>query len=87
MKSQVEFEGLRGTVRGLERWFAEWQERYQDIASGNSSSYFQQRSSENTDATKMSALREGTSALVDGISAWIRGWKDVDETFTARAIV
>lgn len=75
-------EWLRGTVHGLERWVGDWQQQHDlDLARE-----FSDRSSkQGRRALRRSrGQNESDELLLEGIMAWIRGWKDVEEGFQAR---
>jgi hypothetical protein len=83
----IELEGLRGTVRGLESWIGRWQ-RQRDIAITSSPSPSQSRSRwkrKKKHAPQEAEDENDFDTLLDGISAWMRGWNDVEEGFRVRA--
>ncbi|CRG87767.1 hypothetical protein PISL3812_04788 [Talaromyces islandicus] len=87
VEDTIELEGLRGTVRGLESWIGRWQ-RQRDIATLSSPSPSQSRSRwkrKKQHAPKEVEDESDFDTLLDGISAWMRGWNDVEEGFRVRA--
>lgn len=79
LENSIEREGLRGTVYGLESWVDGWQRDHELAVT-------QARESRKGWTKRKPALRkeEDADALFDGITAWMRGWKDVEEGFQAR---
>ncbi|KAJ9299763.1 hypothetical protein DTO271G3_2647 [Paecilomyces variotii] len=87
LEDSIELEGLRGTVRGLESWVGRWQrERALKEAqdAGNKSSkkspWKRKKHTQNIGDNE-----NDTDTLIDGITAWMRGWKDIEEGFHVRA--
>ncbi|KAE8421615.1 hypothetical protein BDV36DRAFT_280455 [Aspergillus pseudocaelatus] len=75
MEGSAEREALHGTVRGLEAWVNGWQNEPKPGASRqNKAKRWIRRKPEERYETD-------TEALVEGITAWMRGWKDVEEGF------
>lgn len=81
----VELEGIQGTVRGLQDW-AEGLREGQGVARVK-------RAREGRKVWRGWAGRTASSevpeidgdVILEGFSAWIRGWKDVEEEYKARA--
>jgi hypothetical protein len=91
VEDTIELEGLRGTVRGLESWIGRWQ-RQRDITTTSSPSPSPSQSRNRWKRKKHHAPQEAEDenendfdTLLDGISAWMRGWNDVEEGFRVRA--
>ncbi|KAL1873396.1 hypothetical protein Plec18167_006447 [Paecilomyces lecythidis] len=87
LEDTIELEGLRGTVRGLESWVGRWQ---RESASKEARDASKKSSSKSPWKRKRHAHNVGdnendTDALIDGITAWMRGWKDIEEGFHVRA--
>ncbi|KAI9372061.1 hypothetical protein BJX61DRAFT_470488 [Aspergillus egyptiacus] len=77
----TERDALQGTVQGLSEWIARWQPRYDSAAlarkparTGRSCCTRKAEQPENFDAEE----------LFEGITAWMRGWKDLEEGFRER---
>lgn len=73
-------EGLRGTVHGFESWVDDWQ-RQHDLTLAremNAQSKRRRAKRRSTDQT------DHDERLLEGIMAWIRGWKDLEEGFRGR---
>ncbi|EAW06887.1 uncharacterized protein ACLA_085840 [Aspergillus clavatus NRRL 1] len=82
-EERAEREGLQGTVHGLISWVEAWQEQ-RDQASYTTRTQKSglKRWSKRKDKE---STENGSEALLDGISAWSRGWKDAEEEFRIRA--
>ncbi|KAK2871559.1 hypothetical protein FQN49_003063 [Arthroderma sp. PD_2] len=84
----IELECMRGTVSGLDSWFNHWKSQndsddYLDSAlkrpsksRGKYSKYFDQ----------LGRLEEQRDGLIDGLSAWMRGWNDANDGFRTRPV-
>ncbi|KAL4920296.1 hypothetical protein BDW62DRAFT_199023 [Aspergillus aurantiobrunneus] len=81
----AEREALQGTVRGLEAWFNGWQDEYElayqkkptETARQNGRGWWSRKKVEKPDGFD-------AAALFDGVTAWMRGWKDFEEEFHDR---
>ncbi|KAL1964029.1 hypothetical protein VTN77DRAFT_7575 [Rasamsonia byssochlamydoides] len=89
LEDSIELEGLRGTVRGLESWIGRWQ-RQRELSGTQStaalprprkSKWRRKRQSEDTNHEE----ENDCDVLLEGICAWMRGWKDIEEGFRIRA--
>ncbi|KAF3490542.1 uncharacterized protein GIQ15_00059 [Arthroderma uncinatum] len=79
----IELECMRGTVSGLDSWLDDWKrqhdsESHQNLAlkrpaksRGKRSKYFEH----------LDRLEEQRDGLIDGLSAWMRGWNDANDGF------
>ncbi|GIC87733.1 uncharacterized protein Aud_004122 [Aspergillus udagawae] len=77
----AEREGLQGTVNGLVGWVEAWQEQHdQVIASRSHKSGRRQWTRRRTEKCN----EETVGALLEGIRAWTRGWRDVEEAYRIR---
>lgn len=89
LEDSIELEGLRGTVRGLESWIGRWERQRQLSGTQSTAAQTRQRKSkwrrkrqpEDTNHEE----ENDCDALLEGISAWMRGWKDIEEGFRIRA--
>ncbi|KAM5475296.1 hypothetical protein MauCBS54593_001772 [Microsporum audouinii] len=84
----IELECMRGTVSGLETWLSHWKSQNDSSfhldpilkrpskPKGRRSKYFEQ----------MDRLEEQRDSLLDGLSAWMRGWNDATDGFRARSM-
>ncbi|KAJ9229425.1 hypothetical protein C8Q69DRAFT_518510 [Paecilomyces variotii] len=87
LEDTIELEGLRGTVRGLESWVGRWQreraaKEAQDAGNKSSKKSPWKRKKH---AHNIGDNENDTDTLIDGITAWMRGWKDIEEGFHVRA--
>ncbi|OGM49958.1 hypothetical protein ABOM_001293 [Aspergillus bombycis] len=78
MEGSAEREALHGTVCGLEAWVNGWQnERKLGASRQNKAKRWMRRKPEER-------YESDAEALLEGITAWMRGWKDVEEGFRVR---
>ncbi|KAH8701678.1 hypothetical protein BGW36DRAFT_423980 [Talaromyces proteolyticus] len=96
LEDTINLEGLRGTVRGLESWIGRWQ-RQREVSIPPPSTSSTQRGSKWKRKGKQQQLNRNAhdiddgdddndfDTLLDGISAWMRGWNDVEDGFRIRA--
>ncbi|KAE8323741.1 hypothetical protein BDV39DRAFT_130835 [Aspergillus sergii] len=78
VEGSAEREALHGTVRGLEAWVNGWQnESKPGTSRQNKARRWIRRKPEERYETD-------SEALIEGITAWMRGWKDVEEGFRVR---
>lgn len=83
VEDSAEREALQGTVRGLEAWINGWQKE-PDLA-GKAPGTLRQKQAKRWMKHQQEEHKEsGTDALLEGITAWMRGWKDVEEGFRVR---
>ncbi|KAL4778798.1 hypothetical protein BJX76DRAFT_121833 [Aspergillus varians] len=85
----AEREALQGTVRGLGAWIDGWREDY--LLAHQKKLMEASRQDGQGWVTKRKASRPvsrpggfDTNTLIDGITAWMRGWTDVEEEFRNR---
>lgn len=83
----IELECMRGTVSGLDSWLSHWKSQNDSDCHldpvlkrpskprGKSSKYFD----------RLDRLQEQRDGLIDGLSAWMRGWNDATDGFRARS--
>ncbi|EGD93476.1 hypothetical protein TESG_01020 [Trichophyton tonsurans CBS 112818] len=83
----IELECMRGTVSGLDSWLSNWKSQNDSDSHldpvlkrpakprGKSSKSFEQ----------LDKLQEQRDGLIDGLSAWMRGWNDATDGFRARS--
>ncbi|PGH26636.1 hypothetical protein AJ80_01765 [Polytolypa hystricis UAMH7299] len=83
LEHEVEVEGLRGMVGALENWLAGWKEQRasQKSGRGSSSKKPQRKKSKAVDARE----EDDNDLLIEGINAWMRGWKDAEDAFRIRS--
>ncbi|PKX95055.1 uncharacterized protein P174DRAFT_386263 [Aspergillus novofumigatus IBT 16806] len=77
----AEREGLQGTVNGLVGWVEAWQEQHAQVTASRSHKTGRRQWTRR----KMEKCNEETiGALLEGIRAWTRGWRDVEEAYRIR---
>jgi len=82
-ENTIELEGLRGTVRGLENWIGRWKRERESIEmrrEGRSHRKWGWKQRKD-----LEGYGDENDVLIDGITAWMRGWRDVEEGFRIRA--
>ncbi len=83
LENTIELESLRGTVRGLENWIGSWK-RERELFEKQRENQSHRRWGQ-----KQRKVLQGDGAdkdaFIDGVSAWMRGWRDVEEGFRIRA--
>lgn len=83
MEDAIELEGIQGTVRGLQDWIDGLREAQKQAHQTR----LEQSKFQRWNNRKNNDLSSETDVdiLLDGLSAWMRGWSDVEETFQVRA--
>ncbi|KAJ5156247.1 hypothetical protein N7492_009050 [Penicillium capsulatum] len=83
VEDAIELEGIQGTVRGLHGWM----DGLCDTQKKGHATKLERSKSRRWGGRTSKGLSPETDAemVLDGLSAWMRGWKDVEETFQARA--
>ena len=91
----IELEGLRGTVRGLESWIGRYK-RQRETTDAQTNNNNNNHAAASRKSKKKNKRKDGieqpgsgyeydNDALIDGIDAWMRGWKDAEEGSRVRA--
>ena len=80
MDDTIEMEGLRGTVHGLESWVDDWQRQHYLTLAREMNDHSKRRRT----MRRPMGQSDYDERLLEGIMAWIRGWKDVEEGFRGR---
>ncbi|KAJ5733945.1 hypothetical protein N7493_002731 [Penicillium malachiteum] len=81
----VELEGMQGTVNGLQNWIEGMRDEQRkarttrDIARKNMRRWGGRK-------PPFEKTETGGEMVLDGLSAWMRGWKDVEDGFQVRAL-
>ncbi|KAJ5777744.1 hypothetical protein N7520_000990 [Penicillium odoratum] len=82
VEDAVELEGIQGTVRGLQNWIQGMQEEQNKIRAIRDL----RRKAKRGWGRKRNDEGEAEGEIVlDGLNAWMRGWKDVEDGFQVRA--
>ncbi|PGH10235.1 hypothetical protein AJ79_05490 [Helicocarpus griseus UAMH5409] len=86
IENTIELEGLKGTVRGLEGWIRRWKQRQEEVDSESTWTVKESSDFREWDQRRCDIGDEhAAGTIIDGISAWLRGWHDVEEGFRIRA--
>ncbi|KAK2757668.1 hypothetical protein FQN54_004637 [Arachnomyces sp. PD_36] len=85
----IELEGLRGTVLGLESWVNRWKRQRESDSPPRTtkptSSRKDRKKKKKGVSEAVGEYENDNDALIDGIDAWMRGWKDAEEGSRIRA--
>lgn len=86
VEDAVDLEGIQGTVHGLHDWIDRIREEQKLVRISRTLAY--QKSQRSWIGRKGREDWSGETdgeMMVEGLSAWMRGWKDVEEGFQVRA--
>lgn len=82
----MELDGLRNTVRALETWVEIWEQRHAlNVAKALEAASERTKRRRKDKGRVENADENDCDALIEGITAWMRGWRDVEEGFSIRA--
>ncbi|GLA60019.1 hypothetical protein AtubIFM54640_011444 [Aspergillus tubingensis] len=84
LEDTAEREAIQGTIRGLESWVDEWHKQRLLIAAKKQSAASRRNGQRRWTKCKVEEVEGDGEALFEGITAWMRGWKDVEEVFRIR---
>lgn len=86
MEDSIELEGIQGTVRGLQDWIDGLYEaqKLTRIARDQSRQKARRRWAIRGSSEDPGMETDGEIVL-DGLTAWMRGWRDVEEGFQVRS--
>ncbi|KAJ5168007.1 uncharacterized protein N7482_003601 [Penicillium canariense] len=86
VEDAVELEGIQGTVHGLHDWIGRLREEHKPVRMSKDLAYqtSRRRWVSRKETEEWTATTDG-EMMLDGLSAWMRGWRDVEEGFQARA--
>ncbi|KAJ5391295.1 hypothetical protein N7509_006785 [Penicillium cosmopolitanum] len=86
VEDSIELEGIQGTVRGLQDWIDRLRETQKMSRLARDRS---QQEARRRWAIRRTSLDVGTETdaeiVLDGLTAWMRGWRDVEEGFQVRS--
>ncbi|KAF9888342.1 hypothetical protein FE257_008775 [Aspergillus nanangensis] len=82
VEDSAEREALQGTVQGLESWVTAWH-RQHGLAVMKKLRHTRQQGSKRKPDPRNNQENE-IEVLVEGMAAWMRGWKDLEEGFRLR---
>ncbi|KAJ5976195.1 hypothetical protein N7481_009902 [Penicillium waksmanii] len=86
VEDSIELEGIQGTVRGLQDWIDRLREtqKMSRIARDRSQQEARRRWAIRRTSQDVGTETDGEIVL-DGLTAWMRGWRDVEEGFQVRS--
>lgn len=86
VEDAVELEGIQGTVHGLHDWIDRIREEQRLVRTSRTLAYQKSRRSWIGRKEKQDwAVEMDSEMMLEGLSAWMRGWRDVEEGFQVRA--
>ncbi|KAF3389408.1 hypothetical protein F1880_004376 [Penicillium rolfsii] len=86
VEDAVELEGIRGTIHGLHDWIDQIREEQKLVRATRTLAYQKsQRSWIIRKGKQDRAVETDSEMMLEGLSAWMRGWRDVEEGFQVRA--
>lgn len=88
VEDSIELEGIQGTIRGLEDWIDGLREAQavNRIARERSRKEDRRRwAIRGSKGSTEDLLETDGDVVLDGLMAWMRGWRDVEEGFKARS--
>lgn len=86
VEDAVELEVIQGTVHGLHDWIDRIREEQKLVRTSRALAYQKSRRSWISRKGKEDTAAETDSEMMlEGLSAWMRGWRDVEEGFQVRA--
>lgn len=87
VEDAVELEGITGTIRGLQAWIGNL--HAEQVLNRRERAIAQQKAQRRWRSpatnTKGETHESELELVLEGLSAWMRGWKDVEEEFQTRA--
>lgn len=84
VEDAVELEGIQGTINGLQHWIDGRQEEQKRARAARE--LVRRKSKRGWGRKHIDEIGETEGEIVlDGLSAWMRGWKDVEDGFQVRA--
>ncbi|PYI11555.1 hypothetical protein BO78DRAFT_96193 [Aspergillus sclerotiicarbonarius CBS 121057] len=84
LEDSAEREAIQGTIRGLESWVDEWHKQRLLIAARKQGAASRRNGQRRWTKCKVEDVDGDGEALFEGITGWMRGWKDVEEVFRIR---
>jgi hypothetical protein len=86
VEDSIELEGIQGTVRGLQDWIDRLRETQKMSRIARDRSQQEARRRWAIRRTSQDVVTETDGEIVlDGLTAWMRGWRDVEEGFQVRS--
>ncbi|PWY88451.1 hypothetical protein BO70DRAFT_359900 [Aspergillus heteromorphus CBS 117.55] len=85
LEDSAEREAIEGTIHGLESWVDEWHRQRLATAVARKPGATSRRNGQRRwSKCRMDDVDHDGEALFEGLTAWMRGWKDVEEGFRIR---
>ncbi|OJJ98006.1 hypothetical protein ASPACDRAFT_45306 [Aspergillus aculeatus ATCC 16872] len=85
LEDLAEREAMQGTINGLEIWVDDWHKQHLlAVAEGPTMKHRRKNQRRWTKCAKEEQFNDDGEALFEGITAWMRGWKDIEEGFHIR---
>ncbi|PYI21360.1 hypothetical protein BO86DRAFT_287413, partial [Aspergillus japonicus CBS 114.51] len=85
LEDSAEREAMQGTINGLEIWVDDWHKQHLlAVTEGPTMKHRRKSQRRWTKCAKEERFNDDGEALLEGITAWMRGWKDVEEGFHVR---
>lgn len=86
VEDAVDLEGIQGTVHGLHDWIDRIREEQKVVRLSRDLAYQKARRSWISRRVKEGyTIETDGEMMLEGLSAWMRGWRDVEEGFQVRA--
>jgi hypothetical protein len=86
VEDAVDLEGIQGTVHGLHDWIDRIREEQKLVRISRTLAYQKSRRSWISRKGKEDwPVETDSEMMLEGLSAWMRGWRDVEEGFQVRA--
>ncbi|PYH91511.1 hypothetical protein BO71DRAFT_359213 [Aspergillus ellipticus CBS 707.79] len=83
-EDSAEREAIEGTIHGLESWVDEWHKQRLATAAKNPKVASRRNGQRRWSKCRVEEVDHDSEALFEGLTAWMRGWKDVEEGFHIR---
>ncbi|RAL09634.1 uncharacterized protein BO97DRAFT_161921 [Aspergillus homomorphus CBS 101889] len=85
LEDSAEREAMQGTINGLEIWVDDWHKQHLISVAERPTMRGRRKNQRRwTKCAKEEPIDDDGEALFEGITAWMRGWKDVEEGFHIR---
>ncbi|KAJ5905193.1 uncharacterized protein N7473_002109 [Penicillium subrubescens] len=86
VEDAVELEGIQGTVHGLHDWIDRIRKEQKLVQTSRTLAYQKSRRSWiGRKGKEDRAVETDSEMMLEGLNAWMRGWRDVEEGFQVRA--
>ncbi|KAJ5082881.1 hypothetical protein N7532_011924 [Penicillium argentinense] len=85
VEDSIELEGIQGTIRGLQDWIYGMREAQKMPRIAKERSRLKARRRWGGRGSSEDRVETDGEVMLDGLTAWMRGWKDVEEGFQMRS--